>query len=509
MNKQVFKNSSAPDTTNNAGSTAYSMSNFNTLAQLAVTGTFNNTYYASAQDQTTQILELCKKNTPIDVAKIAVYARQAGCMKDTPVVLLAYLFTLKDKTLFNKAYPIILNNVGQIRNFIKVIRSGIMGRKSLGSAGKKAIATLLNQMPGNTIVKQAIGSDPSFKDVLALAHPKPIDAEHQALYAYHMDKEYLKDDLPTILNNYLAFKECDTAIIPDIPFLMLTNLHLNTEQWRQVALKMTWNQLRLNLNNLARKNTFLDVAFTDEIASRLEKEENIKKSRILPFALYSTYASLCENVPQRIRIAVNRALEYSVANAPKLNGKTLILVDTSGSMTSPATGNRGGGTTKLKCVEVAAYFAAALVKANPGYTDVVLFDTKVYPQININPLDSIATITKTFTRFGGGTDCSLGILWAINEHKQYDQIIMISDNESWLNNSWYSTSLSNAWRKYKTFMPKTKLICMDIIPNTTTQVIDRSDCLNVGGFSDTVFSVISDFINKDDNWTSRIRSIAL
>ena len=42
-----------------------------------------------------------------------------------------------------------------------------------------------------------------------------------------------------------------------------------------------------------------------------------------------------------------------------------------------------------------------------------------------------------------------------------------------------------------------KLICIDLQPNQTTQAPERSDILNVGGFSDAVFEVMSAFLTSD------------
>jgi len=42
-----------------------------------------------------------------------------------------------------------------------------------------------------------------------------------------------------------------------------------------------------------------------------------------------------------------------------------------------------------------------------------------------------------------------------------------------------------------------KLVCIDLQPYTTTQAPDRSDILNVGGFSDAVFSVVASFLSDD------------
>ena len=41
--------------------------------------------------------------------------------------------------------------------------------------------------------------------------------------------------------------------------------------------------------------------------------------------------------------------------------------------------------------------------------------------------------------------------------------------------------------------PKARLVCIDLQPYSTTQAPERDDILNVGGFSDAVFNVVSSF----------------
>ncbi len=42
-----------------------------------------------------------------------------------------------------------------------------------------------------------------------------------------------------------------------------------------------------------------------------------------------------------------------------------------------------------------------------------------------------------------------------------------------------------------------KLVCIDLQPYQTVQACERADIMNIGGFSDAVFNVISAFL--DDN----------
>ena len=55
--------------------------------------------------------------------------------------------------------------------------------------------------------------------------------------------------------------------------------------------------------------------------------------------------------------------------------------------------------------------------------------------------------------------------------------------------------IRRALSRHKASSPK--LICIDLQPYTTTQAPDRSDMLNVGGFSDAVFSVVAAFLADD------------
>jgi 60 kDa SS-A/Ro ribonucleoprotein len=51
------------------------------------------------------------------------------------------------------------------------------------------------------------------------------------------------------------------------------------------------------------------------------------------------------------------------------------------------------------------------------------------------------------------------------------------------------------------------LVCIDLVPNTTTQAIEREDILNIGGFSDVVFDLIADFAAGADGSSHWIREI--
>jgi 60 kDa SS-A/Ro ribonucleoprotein len=51
----------------------------------------------------------------------------------------------------------------------------------------------------------------------------------------------------------------------------------------------------------------------------------------------------------------------------------------------------------------------------------------------------------------------------------------------------------NEWNRFKVRNPNARLVAIDVQPYATTQVYERDDVLNIGGFSDVVFELIAEF----------------
>src|SRR5258705_3079196 len=120
-------------------------------------------------------------------------------------------------------------------------------------------------------------------------------------------------------------------------------------------------------------------------------------------------------------------------------------------MSQPVTGNRGrGATSKMRCVDVAALFAAAILRRNPESV-VIPFDTAAYStSVNgaeVDPRDSILSLAQRLAAYGGGgTDCSLPLAKANRElrTRKFAGCVLVSDNESWVYGRRANTSGSGA-----------------------------------------------------------------
>ena len=518
MNKNLFQTvkgmfTPKTDTVNEAGGTAYELKPKAALAQYAATGCFNQTFYAGADEQLEKVLKLCEEIDAEFVAKTAVFTRESSFMKDMPALLVAILST-KDKELFEKAFPKVIDNGKMLRNFVQIMRSGAVGRKSLGSLPKRLVREWFENREPENIFKQSVGQSPSFADILKMIHPKPKSAEYEALYGYFIGREIEFANLPEIVQAYEKYKAGDTKKVPNVPFQMLTALNLGADEWTEIAKNAKWQMTRMNLNTFERHGVFADSEVVKMIAERLRDAENITHARVFPYQLMIAFQAANQNskIPREITDALQDAMEIAIENVPEISGKVYVFPDVSGSMSSPATGFRKGSTSAVRCIDVAALVAAAILRKNPS-AEVLPFETDVV-NIKLNPRDSVMTNAEKLASIGGGgTNCSAPLAKLNRARAKGDFVIYVSDNESWIDaNRQYSsgTETMNQWNEFAARNKAAKLVCIDIQPYDHTQAAERSDILNVGGFSDNVFKIVSEFSKATlnaEHWVGEIEKV--
>ena len=166
-------------TKNRAGGPAYQHTDEHALIQHACTGTFNGTFYATAEQQFDEVFNLCAKLDPRFIAQVAVFSREQGFMKDMPAYLVSDL-AVKAKAaeeaaqsawkaskdarskangdadklykaaveaqkqaeecarLFRAAFTRVIGNGRMAKGCAQILRSGAAGRKSFGTMIKGA-----------------------------------------------------------------------------------------------------------------------------------------------------------------------------------------------------------------------------------------------------------------------------------------------------------------------------------------------------------------------------------
>jgi 60 kDa SS-A/Ro ribonucleoprotein len=557
-NKSLFASASsrlpAAKALNQAGGRAYALPPKQALAQIAATGCFNGTYYSSAESQLQELQSLIVQvNDPLFLAKLAIYSRERALMKDMPAALLLALSKL-DTQLMQRVFDRVIDNGRVLRTMFQLLRSGLFERRSLSSSLQRAFQRWFNTVSVEGLLSASIGHDPSLRDVLRLARPTPKDNARRAMFGWLTGKAIDKwapataADLPEVVQALEAFRRAETAEDQvkaiegkSVRWDLLADQARGSVVWKVIARQMGPQALRMNLNTLLRHEVFgpshpavnsdsamlgkftrmikdslglkarqTDREMIEYVAGRLQDADEIRRSRQFPYQYFAAYLNADPALPHEIKSALHRAAELACGNVPELAGPVVIGLDVSGSMASPVTGNRGAGaTSKMRCVDAAALFAAAILRRNPESV-VIPFDTKAYG-VRIDPQDSILSLAERLAKYGGGgTDCSLPLAEANTTYgnRSFAGCILVSDNESWVGQGRAgSTAVMTEWKKFVQNqlrlggheIPAPKLVCIDLQPNTTTQAPERQDILNVGGFSDAVFSVVSGFLGGDAN----------
>jgi len=300
--------------------------------------------------------------------------------------------------------------------------------------------------------------------------------------------------------------------VPDVPFQMLTALPLNASQWAQIARSGSWQMVRQNLNTFARQGVFEIPGMAEVVAAKLRDPQAAAKARVMPYQLMAAFKATGDGIPLVIREALQDAMEMAVSNVPGFEGRVVVCPDVSGSMSSAVTGYRGSATSSVRCIDVAALVAAAVLRKNRT-ARVLPFEQDVV-KLSLNARDSIMTNAQALAKIGGGgTNCSAPIALLNRERALVDLVILVSDNESWVDaRRSGATQTLREWEVLKKRNPNARLVCIDIQPYTTTQAAERADVLNVGGFSDAVFTMVANFADgKLDagHWVGEIEKISL
>jgi 60 kDa SS-A/Ro ribonucleoprotein len=415
----------------------------------------------------------------------------------------------------------VIDNGKMLRNFVQIVRSGVTGRKSLGSRPKKLVQQWLLSASEQQLLGASVGNTPSLADVVKMVHPKPVEPWRAAWFAWLIGRPYDEAALPPVTLAFERFKrehskaQFDPVVgdVPDLPFQMLSSLDLSAAQWVQIARKGSWQMVRQNLNTFARNGVFKHPGGSAQVAARLRDPEAIAKARVLPYQLMAAYAFTGSGeVPVMVREALQDAMDTALLSVPKIDGQVVVCPDVSGSMSTAVTGLRGSATSSVRCIDAAALIAAALLRRNRT-ARVLPFNQDVV-KLDLNPHDSVMSNARALAFGGGGnTNCSAPLALLNREKAQVDLVVIVSDNESWVDATRRgATQTMHEWELLKRHNPNARLVCIDLQPGETTQALERADILNVGGFSDAVFEMIARFTQgtlDPEHWVGEIEKITL
>jgi hypothetical protein len=291
-------------------------------------------------------------------------------------------------------------------------------------------------------------------DVLALVHPGDRKGSAQGgkfrgdwqrdLFGYAIDRRYGRDEVPASLP-MIAESQRLRAEAGDNPSVLLDAARLKAagmtwedalslagpnvgkqQLWTALVPLLGFTALIRNLRNIDEAGVSDDIAAA--AAARIADPEQVRRSRLFPFRFLAAHQA----VPSlRWGHALELALNASLGNVPRLRGRTLILVDRSGSMFGPVSARSG-----LNRADSAALFGSALaVRAEQA--DLVEFGTGSQLVLSADAAPGSGqseALLKMVQRFGslGGTHTADAVRrW----YQGHDRVVIVTDEQAWAGRS--------------------------------------------------------------------------
>lgn len=279
-------------------------------------------------------------------------------------------------------------------------------------------------------------------DVIELTHPKASAARQNDLFKYLLDDRHHGDAKATPRLNVINARQTLQSIPEDerrkfirtagsaelldtagVTWEFLSGWlpgGMDAEAWEEAIPHMGYMALLRNLRNFDEAG--ISEKSVSYVQSLLSDPVRVAKSRQFPYRFWSAW-----NATQSLKWgeSLEKALELSTKNIPEFSGKTLILVDVSGSMGSARPSRKSNVTAS----DIAGLFAAALYAKAPKDTRVVLFGTNAVeatPKQTGAMLRNMETF-RTNPGIGYGTNIRSAAVYGYNGE---DRMVVITDMQA-------------------------------------------------------------------------------
>lgn len=299
-----------------------------------------------------------------------------------------------------------------------------------------AAARLYNEY--NTLKYDTASKGLRFGDVLELTHPEPLDLSQGVLFKHLIDRRHGRGEIPSSLRMIHDNQKLRELVAQGKGEHLLNHLNLKSagmtwedvlslagnklpkrDLWEALIPAMGYMALLRNLRNFDEAGVSNLVA--QQVHNKLIDPVAVAKSRQLPMRFLSAFRATSNTT--RWGHALEQALELSLQNVPEFGGRTLILIDTSGSMMD-AMSDR----SDLRRWDAAAIFGLALA-ARCQDPSVVSFGMRIaqFPKVKGESLLKSLERFKSGFFFGGGTPTQRAVQENFRNH---DRVIILTDEQA-------------------------------------------------------------------------------
>jgi hypothetical protein len=263
---------------------------------------WENQFYEDGIEIAGRIAELVPKVEASQVAALAVEARENMKLRHAPLLLVREMARHKThRGLVAETLARAIQRADELAEFVAIYWKD--GRAPLSGQVKKGLAAAFPKFDEYALAKYDRAGVVKLRDVLFLCHAKPRDEAQAGLW-----KRLIAGELQT----------------PDTWEVALSGGAGKRSAWEHLLQERKLGALALlrNLRNMKEAHVSEGLV--------LDALRAMKTERVLPFRFIAAarYAPQWES-------ALEQAMFGSLAGKEKLKGKTVLLVDVSGSMTAP------------------------------------------------------------------------------------------------------------------------------------------------------------------------------
>jgi 60 kDa SS-A/Ro ribonucleoprotein len=440
---------------NRAGGEAFQETPELALASLLLTSFLKDQYYRSGKDTMKELVGLVSQVDKYYAAQAAIYARNEFGMRSVSHVVAGEIgLHVHGQPWTRRFFDKVIRRPDDMLEIASYYHSQ-SGKRNWPNAMKKGFARALTRFNDYQLAKYR-GEDKriSLVDIVNFSHPVTQDKKLAATFKALVDGK-LRSAETWEAKLSKAGKSDDAK----------------AEAWEDLLAnrKIGYFALLRNLRNIRQQAPAL-IPIACEL---LQDEALIRKSLVLPFRYITAYEEV--KTDRQLAQALTRAIDIACKNVPVFDGKTLVAVDVSGSMSGQP-------------YDIAKLFAAIMYKATDS--DILLFDSNTY-QYTPNPDDSTLTIANSLPFNGGGTSYSVIFDEVTRQKARYDRIFILSDGQAWMDNAYWSTrSVKTAFADYRTKInPEVRLYSFDLQGYGELTFPEKS-VYCIAGWSEKAFDVI-------------------
>jgi len=345
-------------------------------------------FYEDGVEIAGRIAELVPKVAAEKVAALAVEAREQSKLRHVPLLLVREMARHKThRAAVSDTLARVIQRADELAEFVAVYWKD--GREPLSGQVKKGLAAAFPKFDEYQLAKYDRGGPIKLRDVLFLCHAKPRDEAQAAVW-----KRLIWGRLTT----------------PDTWEVALSSGADKREAWERLLREQKLGALALlrNLRNM------LEAGVDEPLVLNALRE--MSAARVLPFR----FLAAARHAP-RWEEALEQAMLKSLASADKLPGRTIALVDVSGSMTAPLSRRSEMQRTD------AAYGLAVLLREVGREVAVFSFSDSLV-EVPARRGFALRDAIDTSQRHNG---TYLGkAVEELNRREKYDRLIVVTDEQA-------------------------------------------------------------------------------